>query len=336
MWQVTGHHWVVTLLTNSIAQERVSHAYLFTGPPHVGRRTLALKLAQALNCDELERPCQQCASCRRISAGVHPDVRMIDLEYQALLREETAAQQKALRIETIRSLREHASLKPFEGQRKVFIITDAEGMTSEAANSLLKTLEEPPSHAVLILTARDAHSLLPTIVSRCQVFGLRQVPTNLIEQELRDRYQVDEEQAGLLARLSGGRMGWAIATAQDDTVLKQRDDTLRQLAVLPRMGRIDRLRYAEQLSRRAGSVRETLELWLGWWRDLLLIRSGCPEMISNVDLGPALEEQAAKHDLKDIVGVVDAITRTKHQLEINVNPRLALEVLMLDLPSDSV
>jgi len=335
MWQVVGHGWVLTLLKNSIASEKVSHAYLFTGPPNVGKRTLALNLAQALNCESQEKPCGQCVSCRKISEGVHPDVRMIDFGYQALLREETVAQQRELRIDTIRSVEAEISLKPFEGQRKVYIIREAEAMTNEAANCLLKTLEEPPPHGVLLLTVTDARLLLPTIVSRCQVLGLRLVPMNLIERELQGRYGVDEDRANLLARLSGGKIGWAITAAQDGTTLKQREERLKQLLALSKMGRIDRLDYAEQLSRRRRLIGEVLELWLGWWRDLLLVKSGCAGMISNVDLRASLEEQTRRHDLKEIYGFIGAIRKTVRQLEDNANPRLALEVLMLDLPSGS-
>jgi DNA polymerase-3 subunit delta' len=332
MWQVFGHDWVVTLLKNGIANQRLSHAYLFTGPPHMGKTTLCLNLAQALNCEEQERPCGQCSSCRKISEGVHPDVRMIDRQYQAHLLQESLAQQKALRIDTMRTIQEDVSLKPFEGRRKIFIIQQAETMTSEAANCLLKTLEEPPPYAVLLLTASDTRLLLPTIVSRCQVFGLRPVPINLIEKELQNRYGLDEERACLLARLSGGRIGWAMTAAQDGTVLEQREERLKQLLALPKMERIDRLDYAERLSRQPHLIGETLELWLAWWRDLLLVKSGGAEMISNMDLRTPLEEQASRHDLKEMYRFIKAIRETIRQLEDNVNPRLALEVLMLDLP----
>lgn len=335
MWQVFGHDWIVTLLENSIASERLSHAYLFTGPPHVGKTTLCLNLAQALNCEEQDRPCGQCLSCRKISEGVHPDVRMIDRQYQAHLLQQSLAEQKALRIDTMRTIQEDVSLKPFEGRRKIFIFPQAETMTSEAANCLLKTLEEPPPYAVLLLTACDTRLLLPTIVSRCQVFGLRPVPISLIEKELQGRYGLDEERACLLARLSGGRIGWAITAAQDSTVLKQREERLKQLLALPKMERIDRLDYAERLSHQPRLIEETLELWLAWWRDLLLVKSGCGEMISNMDLRTPLEEQATRHDLKDMHRFIKAIRETMRQLEDNVNPRLALEVLMLDLPPSS-
>lgn len=335
MWQVVGHDWILTVLKNSIASERVSHAYLFTGPPHVGKRTLALNLAQALNCEDQEKPCGHCVSCRKISEGIHPDVRMVDRQYQAHLLQESLTQQKALRIDTIRTIQEEVSLKPFEGQRKVFILCEAETMTGEAANCLLKTLEEPPPHAVLLLTASDARLLLPTIVSRCQVFELRLVTMRLIQRELQSRYGMNEERASFLARLSKGRIGWAVTAAQDGAVLEQREERLKQLLALPKMGRIDRLDYAEQLSRQPRSIASILGLWLDWWRDLLLVKGGCEEMISNVDLRTPMEEQARRHDLKEIHEFIKAIRDTLRHLEDNVNPRLALEVLMLDVPSST-
>lgn len=335
MWQVIGHDWVVRVLSRGIAQGRVSHAYLFTGPSNVGKSTLALNLAQALTCEGKDRPCGQCGPCRKTMAGIHPDVRRVDLQYQALLRDETSGEQNELRIDTIRNITQDVGLKPFEGDRKVFIFEDADNMTTQAANSMLKTLEEPPPYAVLVLTVSDSRLLLPTIVSRCQVFTLRLVSAHLIETHLRSRYGMEAERASQLARLSGGRIGWAISVAEDESVMRQRDETLRQLAALPKMARFDRLDFAQQLARRSRSMRSTLELWLNWWRDLLLIRGGSPDTIGNVDFSAALSQEAEEYDLRDIVAFINSIRAALHQLEMNVDPRLALEVLMLDLPSRS-
>jgi DNA polymerase-3 subunit delta' len=335
MWQVTGHDWVVSILGGSIAQEKVSHAYLFAGPPSVGKSTLALNLAQALTCVGEDRPCGQCDPCRKTMAGTHPDVRRVNLQYQALLRDESSREQNELRIDTIRSITQEVGLKPFEGDRKVFVFEDADNMTTQAANSMLKTLEEPPPYAVLILTARDPRLLLPTIVSRCQVFTLRLVPSHLIETHLRSRYGMEPERASQLARLSGGRIGWAISVAEDESLMRQRDDTLRQLAALSKMGRFDRLDFAQQLARRSRSIRSMLELWLNWWRDLLLIKGGSPDNIGNVDFSEALSREAREYELKDVVGYVKSIREALRRLEMNVDPRLTLEVLMLDLPSRS-
>jgi len=335
MWQVKGHDWVVRILSGSIAQEKVSHAYLFAGPSNVGKSTLALNLAQALVCKAEDRPCGECDPCRKTMAGIHPDVRRVNLQYQALLRDEASGEQNELRIDTIRSITQGVGLKPFEGDRKVFVIEDADNMTTQAANSMLKTLEEPPPYAVLILTTSDPRLLLPTIVSRCQVFTLRLVPSRLIETHLRSRYGMEAERASQLARLSGGRIGWAISVAEDESVMRQRDETLRQLAALSKMGRFDRLDFAQQLARRSRSIGSTLQLWLNWWRDLLLIKGGNSDNIANVDFSAALSREARGYEMKDIVGFINSIRAALNQLEMNVDPRLTLEVLMLDLPSRS-
>jgi DNA polymerase-3 subunit delta' len=335
MWQVKGHDWVVRILSGSIAQEKVSHAYLFAGPSNVGKSTLALNLAQALVCKAEDRPCGECDPCRKTMAGIHPDVRRVNLQYQALLRDEASGEQNELRIDTIRSITQGVGLKPFEGDRKVFVIEDADNMTTQAANSMLKTLEEPPPYVVLALTASDARLLLPTIVSRCQVFCLRPVATQLIEAFLKSQHGVEAERAALLARLSGGRIGWAISVAQDEALMKEREETLRQLAALPKMGRFDRLEFVQHLARRSRSIQPTLELWLDWWRDLLLIRGGSPDTIGNADFSRGLEQEAREYSLRDIAAFINSIRATQQKLEMNVDPRLALEVLMLDLPSRS-
>jgi DNA polymerase-3 subunit delta' len=333
MWQVAGHNWVLDTLSASLAAGKVSHAYLFSGPPSIGKHTLAVCLAQAVNCLSEDRPCNQCESCRRIREGLHPDVHLVDLHYQALLLEKDDDEQKELRIDTIRSVSQQASLKPFEGSYKVFIIPDAELMNPHASNALLKTLEEPPPHVLLILTTRDSRLLPPTIVSRCQVFGLRPVPAQVIEEELQATHGLGAEQAKVLARMSGGRIGWAIDAAHDQSGLEYREQTLRQLAGLSTMSRFDRLDFAQQLARHRGRIKDVLDLWLGWWRDLLLVRGGCPEGVGNVDAASALEQEAAKYKLSDLLLFIEAIRRTQRQLERNVDARLALEVLMLDLPT---
>jgi len=322
----------VKLLEKSLLQARLSHAYLFTGPPRIGKTTLALNLAQALNCTGEDRPCGECLSCYKISQGVHPDVRIVDLAYQKGLLEEREVS-TALGVDTIRSIQSDAALMPFEGRWKVFIIPQAEDMTPGAANSLLKTLEEPPPHVVLLLTALHTDILFPTIVSRCQVFNLRPLSIDLIRQALERRWGLEGERAHLIAALSAGRIGWAVEAAQNEALVKERNERLDELLFLPGARRLERLSFAQRWGSQPERAKEILTLWLGWWRDLLLAKEGCLDKTENIERRNSLVEEAQKHELGEIKQFIFSIRKALQQLESNVNPRLALEVLMLDLPS---
>ena len=320
MWQVVGHKWAVDLLKRALASERVAHAYLLTGPPQIGKRSLALNFAQALNCLDQEKPCGQCLTCSKIAHGSHPDVQVIQGEG------------RTIKIDQMRTLRHEAALFPLEGRWKVYIIRQMEQATAEAANCLLKTLEEPPSHVILMLTASEAEALLPTIVSRCQVLNLRPLATETVQRSLQERWGVDAKRAQLLARLSGGRLGWAVAASQDDAILDEREKHLDEMMELMGQGRVERMGYARQLSHNPEAVRELLHLWLSWWRDLLLTASGSSAGIVNIDRGGTLRVQAQRYSLAQVRDFVKALRAAAWRLEHNANTRLTLEVLMLGLP----
>ena len=324
MWQVVGHKWAVDLLKRTLARERAAHAYLLTGPPQIGKRSLALNFAQALNClsdDNEEKPCGQCLACNKIAHGSHPDVQIIEGE------------NGTLKIDQMRILRHEATLSPLEGQWKVYIIRQMEQATAEAANCLLKTLEEPPPHVILVLTSSQAEALLPTIVSRCQALNLRPLATETVQASLQKRWEVDAERAELLARLSGGRLGWAVAASQNDAILARRAKRLDEMIALMAQGRVECLEYAQQLSRNPEAVPELLHLWLGWWRDLLLAASGSSVGIINIDREDTLRDQAQRYNLGQVRDFVEALRAAVWRLERNANTRLTLEVLMLSLPT---
>jgi len=325
MWQVMGHEKAVALLEKSLRGGKLSHAYLFVGPPHVGKTTLALNLAQALNCQGEERPCGECHQCRRIAERKHADVQVIGLEGRM-----------EIGIDQIREMQHAASLKPFEGRNRVFVIDGADHLSHEAANCLLKTLEEPPPNVQLILLAVNERLLLPTVLSRCQKLELGPLPTPVIEQALSHRWGVPVEQARVVARLSCGCLGWAVATFSDERLLSERAERLTALRHLAVAGREERFAYAarlaNQFSRDRESVQEVLSLWLGWWRDLMLIKGGCGNFITNVDQEAKLYDEAEGYRLGEIKGFAQSLQRAMEQLEQNANPRLVLEVLMLAIP----
>lgn len=320
MWQVVGHEWAVALLERSLANGRMAHAYLLLGLPQIGKTTLALNFAQALNCLSEEKPCGQCRSCLKIAHGNHPDVRVIK------------AANGTIKIEQVRDMQREVALSPHEGHWKVYIIRQMERATPEAANCLLKTLEEPPPQVILILTASDSDQLLPTIISRCQVLNLRPPSVPLIQKALQERWGVDPERAGLLARLSGGRLGWAVRASQDETILRQRERRLDEMVELMGQGRVERWRYAQRLSQSPDDLPEVLDLWLSWWRDLLLIKGGSSTEVTNVDREATLRAQAQGYSLTQVRDFIGALRAAAWQLEHNANTRLALEVLMLSLP----
>ena len=320
MWEVVGHEWAVRLLAESITGGRTSHAYLFAGPEHVGKTTLALEFAAALNCTGEEPPCGECPSCRKIAAGTHPDVRLL------------SGEDETIGIDKVREIQHEAALSPLEGRWRVHILSDFQNATTEAANCLLKTLEEPPQHEILILTVPEADLLLPTVVSRCQVLVLRALPTATIQEVLQTRWGVDQEQAGLLARLSGGRLGWAIRAAKDDSIVHGRKKQLDQLVSLLRVRGVHRWAYAQELSAAPEVLKDVLDLWSTWWRDTLLFKLGCPAHMTNLDQRDDLSSAATLLDAHVIRRALQLTRTTRAQLEQNVNPRLALEVLFLDYP----
>ncbi|HEY4711181.1 MAG TPA: DNA polymerase III subunit delta' [Dehalococcoidia bacterium] len=328
MWQVAGQDKILSLLDYSLKTNTIAHAYLLAGPRHVGKGTLAVNLAQALNCDGPELPCGQCRSCQRILEGKHADVTPIGLDSRT-----------EIGIDDIRGLQRLANLPPYEGKCKVFIIDDAEYLSTEAANSLLKILEEPPPRVVWLLLAAEEERLLPTIISRCQRLELKPVPSERIQEVLVNSYKVDANKAKLLTQLCHGRLGWALSALANDKILEQRAQRIDKLVSLltPTSRSLEqRFAYAQELAsqfsqdRRAGA--EIMEIWLDWWRDLMLIKGGCQEAIINVDYETTLEEQARGLSLSEIKEFLANLGLLQEVISKNVNPRLAWEWLMLNLP----
>jgi DNA polymerase-3 subunit delta' len=339
-WGIIGHAWAVDFLRSSIQSGRAAHAYLISGPAGVGKALLALRLAQALNCEtEGPDPCLQCRSCKRIANGNHPDIRIAGMASQAAgLKAEDAARQKDLKIDTIRTWQGDITLRPFEAKQRVLILHDAERLTEGAANAMLKTLEEPPPYAKIILVANTSGDLMATIVSRCQLLKLRPVGRPELQQALIERYNLPSEDARLLTAWSGGRPGWAIHMIQEPDELAARQEQLDNLLALHSQDRSEGFRWAEERAKdyRGGeqsTVVAMLELWQSWWRDVLLVAAGCNEAVVHVDRFTELQKLARTFSLADIHAFIARIDGAVRQLRENVNPQLALENVFLHLPS---
>ena len=340
-WPVYGHDWVVRLLQQAVAPTgetnnspvRLGHAYLFTGPQQVGKTTLAHTFAQALLCENPDRaPCGECRSCRLMDHGNHPDFRLI----QPLNSDgEPDRENGLLRVEQAAQIIRDVSTSPMEGRYKFFLIQDFQRAHPHFANKLLKTLEEPPAHVVLALTASDRNRLLPTIVSRCQVFDLRPVDAAVVARALGERWGVDAEQADLLARLSSGRLGWAVEQQTHPEGLARRTDALQELWRLVEANRIERMVFAASLAANRDNRRlfGMLALWTTWWRDVMLAQANALDACSNVDCKSELQRQARALSDVDVRRYLETLNRIEGYLHHTVNTRLALDVLLLQMPS---
>lgn len=344
-WPICGHQWAIQLLQRAITNagdigggkvSTLHHAYLLTGPRHIGKTTLAKTFAQALLCRQPAlAPCGTCRSCRLIEHGGHPDFRLIqpmDKTGQIDRIDGT------LRVEQAAELIREVTLRPIESRFRVFLIQDAHTANDSFANKILKTLEEPPKHVVLCLTAEDRSLLLPTIVSRCQELALRPLGQESVRQALIELWQTPAEQADLLARLSDGRLGWAVDDLNSGRFLGKRLEELEQLWTLVKADRVERLAFAEKLSANRNNQRifGLFELWTMWWRDVLLVQSGCTDLCNNIDQVEELVSEAQTIPEPIVRQYLQTLQQLETYVHHTVNIRLALDVLLLKLPRPAV
>jgi len=334
MWQVVGQAKAVSFLQHSLEKQALAHAYLLVGPPHTGKMTLAINLAQALNCEMSEPPCGKCTSCQKIASGKHADIQIIGLTSNG--NSADTKNRTEIGIDQIRQIQHSAGLPPFEGKYKVFIIDGAEFLSNEAANCLLKTLEEPEDKIIFILLTADGRLLPDTVISRCQRLELAPLAAAELETALNRNWGIESETARLLAKLSHGCLGWAILANLDSGLLQQRTERIEKLIDIINADYEERFVYASylatQFSQNRGTVQEILHLWLDWWRDLMLIKASSSDIITNIDFKTTLVKMAKKYSLTQIKNFVTSIQEAEEQLRQNANPRLVLEVLMLDMP----
>jgi DNA polymerase-3 subunit delta' len=343
-WGIVGHAEAVRHLQITAASGHPAHAYLITGPEGVGRTTLALTFARALNClaaPEL-RPCGVCDSCRRISADAehrsHSDVTVADFEWQAAViggpRGDRSRQRQRLSIEAVRWLRQDIVTRPVLGRWKIQIIDGADQFSDVAPDAFLKTLEEPPPYAVITLIAASADAVSETVRSRCRHIALGLVSRPEIEAALVE-HPVPPERAATIARAARGRVAWALRIAADPDEWRRRAERINT-AFEQLTTPLGRLRVtgavATNYSRQRDQTLELIELYTGLWRDALLYRAGVVERTAYPEVGAELAAYAGQFELPALQRALWASQRCLSDLNANIQARVALQAMVMQWP----
>jgi DNA polymerase-3 subunit delta' len=331
--EIIGQEKAKRFFRRVMSEERIPHAYLFTGIAGIGKTSTATALTMALNC---RRPtdieaCGACPPCRQMAGGNFPDFISIKPDGQNI------------KIEQIRELNRRLSFAPVSARYRVCVIQQAEAMTTEAANSFLKTLEEPPAGNILVLNAVEPLNLLPTIVSRCQRVPFQPLPVEAMVDWLVREKDLNRQRATIVARASGGSLGRALRMSED-VFLEKRKAWILGLLKLPRLSKGDALEMAMESATRekergsddaeAGEpgLLEMLALWGGWYRDLLIVKVGGPEhLIANVDFRDHLKDVARYVTIENLTASLLAVDQAVRDLRRMGNPQLVMGHTILGL-----
>ena len=309
---IIGHQRILEFLKKSIKNKRMAHAYLFTGPAHLGKKTVALEFIKMLNGQEIEQ-------------AVHPDILIVEPE---IIDKKGVKKELAISIDQARKIQHQMSLFPYQADYKIVLIDQAEKMTIEASNCLLKTLEEPTGQAILILITTDRQLLLPTIVSRCQMVKFLPVAKDEIEKDLDEKFRPLRPKFSQVLCLANGRPGLVIQYLENPALLQAQNKIISQLEKLIRADLNERYQYIERIAKDVPQARQIVNAWLFWFRDLLLLSVGC----GNLVIYPETNRYKDCYSLAKLKAIIQAIKKTDLLLaNPSINARLALEVLMLEL-----
>jgi len=317
---ILGQDKTIENIIMALEQHEMSHAYIIEGPVGLGRTRIAKQLSMAIACtSKEEKPCFSCTSCTKVISGNHPEIKWIKGE-------------GSIKIEAIRDIQKEIHLKPYEGNHKIFILLDCETMTPQAQNAFLKTLEEPPSYATIILITENSGRLLPTIVSRCQLLKLRPVEEKVIQNYLISEKGVSLEESKVIAAYSRGIIGNAIKMLQDQDFQHKRELLLNITKVLLKDKIVDVLQLADFFTKEKTQSNESLDLLISWYRDLLIYKETQQlDFIMNYDKIEEIVQQANYIETNKLQEIIYIIEDAKMKLRSNVNFQLNMEVMLLNI-----
>ncbi len=322
---IVGQERAIKILTKSLKENKVSSSYLFVGNEGTGKKLTAIEFTKAVNCPNLSKnseSCEDCQSCNEISKQYSPDLKIIE------------PIKGSIKIDQIREIRKEIGLKPFKNKKKIYIIDKAEKMTLEASNCLLKTIEEPPYYAIIILICSKIDPILPTIVSRCQIVNFGLVSSYKIKEFLLDKNNnLEKEKAEIISKLAQGSIGSASKLLSDKEYFIRREEVLDYLsAISPGRYGDDIFAKVEKMISEIDRIEEILEMIKLWYRDVLIIKNtGDQKYIANCDKLEILVEKSRIYSQEILIDILDYLEQIEEYLIKNVNKRLILERLYIKM-----
>ena len=319
---ILGHEQIIAHLQNAIEEDKVSHAYIFNGPEASGKMMLAEAFAMALQCEgEGKRPCLECRSCRQ-AADNQPDIIYVSHE-----------KPNTIGVDDIRTqINNDIDIKPYSSRYKVYIVDEAQKMNQQAQNALLKTIEEPPAYAIILLLTTNADSFLQTILSRCITLNLKAVKEDKIKEYLMKHYQIPDYQADICAAFSQGNVGKAIQLASSEEFGELKASVLQLMKRLEDIDLYEMTGAVKQIAEYKLSVNDYFDLMMIWFRDVLYLKAtNDVDGLIFKDEVYDIKKQAAKRSYQGIETILEALEKAKIRLNANVNFDLVIELLLLTI-----
>ncbi len=320
---VVGHKDVTKYISNAVSENRVSHAYIINGERGSGKKMLANLFAMTLLCEKQEPdPCNECHSCRQAESGNHPDIIRIIHE-----------KPNTISVDDIREqVNNTINVKPYQGPYKIYIIPEADKMTPQAQNALLKTIEEPPHYAVIFLLTENAELLLPTINSRCVMLKLRNIKDTLIKKYLMEKMEVPDYKADVCTAFARGNVGRAIMLANSEHFNEIREEAVQLLKYIQEMEISEIVNAVNHITAYKLEISDYLDIIMIWFRDVLLYKA--TKEIDKVvfkDQIQYIKERAKRSSYEGIEIIIESLDKAKARLKANVNFELVMELLFLTI-----
>lgn len=320
---VVGRKDLVQYMENAIREKKISHAYILNGPKGAGKKFLAGLFAETLLCEKGGTdPCRQCHSCKQAESGNHPDIIRVRHE-----------KPNTISVDDIREqINNTVQIKPYQSPYKIYIMDQADLMTVQAQNALLKTIEEPPEYAIFMLLTENADILLPTINSRCVMLKLRNVKDSLIQKYLMESLDIPEFKAQMCAAFAQGNLGRAIMLASSEHFNEIRDEAIQLMKYIHEMELHEVIRAVTNIQSYKVEITDYLDIIMIWYRDVLIYKA-TKEVDKLVfrDQASAIKEQVKHCTYEGIENILEALDKAKTRLKANVNFDLVMELLFLTI-----